>query len=36
MDLPSLANFNHHGSFEGGILAEECGGVLTRFFAERR
>jgi tRNA(adenine34) deaminase len=36
MDLPNVANFNPHGSFEGGILAEECGGVLTRFFAERR
>jgi tRNA(adenine34) deaminase len=36
VDLPSVANFNPHGSFEGGILAEECGGVLTRFFAERR
>jgi tRNA(adenine34) deaminase len=36
VDLPSVANFNPHGRFEGGILAEECGGVLTRFFAERR
>lgn len=36
VDLPKLATFNHHGSFEGGVLAEECGGVLTRFFAERR
>lgn len=36
MDLPNVANFNPHGSFEGGILAEECGGLLTRFFAERR
>jgi tRNA(adenine34) deaminase len=36
VDLPNVANFNHHGRFEGGILAEECAGVLTRFFAERR
>jgi tRNA(adenine34) deaminase len=36
VDLPKLATFNHHGSFEGGILAEECGGVLKRFFAQRR
>src|SRR5258706_10386260 len=36
VDLPSVADFNPHGRFEGGILAEECGGVLTRFFAERR
>jgi tRNA(adenine34) deaminase len=36
VDLPALATFNHHGTFEGGVLAEECGGVLKRFFAERR
>jgi tRNA(adenine34) deaminase len=36
VDLPGLANFNHHGHFEGGILADECSGVLKRFFAERR
>jgi tRNA(adenine34) deaminase len=36
VDLPGLANFNHHGRFEGGVLADECGGTLKRFFAERR
>jgi tRNA(adenine34) deaminase len=36
VDLPGLATFNHHGRFEGGLLAEECGGVLRRFFAQRR
>jgi tRNA(adenine34) deaminase len=36
VDLPALATFNHHGTFEGGVLAEECGGVLKRFFAGRR
>jgi tRNA(adenine34) deaminase len=36
VDLPGLANFNHHGRFEGGLLAEECGRVLREFFAERR
>lgn len=36
VDLPGLASFNHHGRFEGGILADECSGVLKRFFAERR
>ena len=36
VDLPRLATFNHHGTFVGGVLAEECGGVLKRFFAERR
>ena len=36
VDLPGLATFNHHGRFEGGVLAEECGGILKRFFAQRR
>jgi tRNA(adenine34) deaminase len=36
VDLPALATFNHHGTFEGGVLAEECGAVLKRFFADRR
>jgi tRNA(adenine34) deaminase len=36
VDLPALASFNHHGDFEGGVLAEECGALLKRFFAERR
>jgi tRNA(adenine34) deaminase len=36
VDLPRLASFNHHGTFEGGVLAEECGSVLKQFFAGRR
>jgi tRNA(adenine34) deaminase len=36
VDLPSIAHWNHHGAFEGGVLAGECGEVLRRFFAERR
>ncbi len=36
VDLPGLATFNHHGRFEGGVLAGECSGALKRFFAERR
>jgi tRNA(adenine34) deaminase len=36
VDLPSLATFNHHGRYEGGILEAECGAILRRFFAERR
>ena len=36
VDLPSLATFNHHGRFEGGLLADECGRILREFFAERR
>jgi len=27
---------NHHTEAIGGILAEECGGMLSNFFAERR
>ena len=36
VDLPAIAHWNHHGTFEGGILADECGALLRRFFAERR
>lgn len=36
VDLPALATFNHHGRYEGGLLAEECGRLLKEFFAERR
>jgi tRNA(adenine34) deaminase len=36
VDLPGLAAFNHHGRFEGGVLADECSGALKRFFIERR
>ena len=36
VDLPGLATFNHHGRFEGGMLADECGALLKRFFADRR
>jgi tRNA(adenine34) deaminase len=27
---------NHHATVEGGLLAEECGGLVSRFFAEKR
>ena len=36
VNLPALDTLNHHGRFEGGLLAEECGAILKRFFAERR
>lgn len=36
VDLPSIAHWNHHGVFEGGLLAEECGSMLRAFFAGRR
>ncbi|HET7728506.1 MAG TPA: tRNA adenosine(34) deaminase TadA [Usitatibacter sp.] len=36
VDLPALATFNHHGRYEGGLLAEDCGRLLKDFFAQRR
>ena len=36
VDLPSIAHWNHHGVFTGGVLGPECGAVLKAFFAERR
>ncbi|MBC8023357.1 MAG: tRNA adenosine(34) deaminase TadA [Burkholderiales bacterium] len=36
VDLPALTQWNHHGVFEGGVLAAECGEILKGFFAERR
>jgi tRNA(adenine34) deaminase len=36
VDLPALAHWNHHGTFEGGMLADECGALLRGFFAQRR
>ena len=36
VDLPSIAHWNHHGVFTGGVLETECGQVLKEFFAERR
>ena len=35
-DLPSDRRFNHRLEVEGGILQEECGAVLTRFFRALR
>jgi len=29
-------SFNHHATLQGGVLAEECGKILTDFFAMRR
>jgi len=31
-----VERLNHHAAFEGGVLAEECGGLLKKFFAQRR
>lgn len=36
VDLPAIAHWNHHGRFQGGLLADECGALLRAFFAERR
>lgn len=36
LDLFAEARLNHHASIEGGVLAEECGKVLSDFFAMRR
>ena len=31
-----LVRLNHHAEVTGGVLAEECGLMLSRFFAMRR
>jgi tRNA(adenine34) deaminase len=36
VDLFAVERLNHHTTVVGGILAEECSGVLSAFFAERR
>jgi tRNA(adenine34) deaminase len=36
VDLFAVERLNHHTSVTGGVLADECSGVLSAFFAERR
>ena len=36
VDLFSERRLNHHAEVAAGVLAEECGGVLSAFFAARR
>ncbi|MGH8710448.1 MAG: tRNA adenosine(34) deaminase TadA [Burkholderiales bacterium] len=36
VDLLREARLNHHTEVIGGVLSEECGEMLRRFFAERR
>jgi tRNA(adenine34) deaminase len=36
IDLFAETRLNHHAEVEGGILAGECGGLLSAFFASRR
>jgi tRNA(adenine34) deaminase len=35
-NLFAVEQLNHHARVEGGVLAEECGKVLSDFFAARR
>lgn len=34
--LLDLAKWNHHPTWQGGILEEECGAILKAFFKEKR
>jgi tRNA(adenine34) deaminase len=36
IDLYSEERLNHHADIVGGVLAEECGALLSGFFAARR
>jgi tRNA(adenine34) deaminase len=36
VDLFSQKNLNHHALVQGGVLAAECGTLLSDFFASRR
>lgn len=35
-DLLRHPRLNHRPQVQGGVMGEECGEVLSRFFAERR
>jgi tRNA(adenine34) deaminase len=36
VDLFAESRLNHHAEVVGGVLADECGGLLSSFFAARR
>ena len=36
VDLFAVARLNHHTAVVGGVLQEECGRMLSEFFAARR
>ena len=36
IDLFGEPRLNHHADIEGGVLAAECGQMLSSFFAARR
>lgn len=36
IDLPAEEKLNHHTTFSGGVLSDECGEMLKAFFREKR
>ena len=36
VDLFAEPRLNHHAEIQGGVLAEECGGIVSAFFAGKR
>ncbi len=36
LDLYAEPRLNHHAEIVGGVLAEECGALVSEFFAQRR
>jgi tRNA(adenine34) deaminase len=36
LNLFTVPQLNHHARIEGGVLADECGALLSNFFAARR
>jgi tRNA(adenine34) deaminase len=36
VDLFAESRLNHHTTITGGVLADDCGGLLSSFFAARR
>ena len=36
LDLFAESRLNHHATIEGGLLADDCGHMLSSFFAARR
>jgi tRNA(adenine34) deaminase len=36
VDLFAEARLNHHATVTGGVLADECGALISSFFARRR
>jgi tRNA(adenine34) deaminase len=36
INLFAESRLNHHAQVQGGVLAEECGTMLSQFFSERR